>query len=354
MQLTDETWIQRVNWTWLAAGFLGLFCVIYGPYFVDVTVAPGLFRDPFTPPEHPLAQYLMSSFLIYFIGHGLHADKLSNFILLFFGLFAAMVGLVWLYLQRRFGDARSRLAAFLLLSISPFWLVGVSWLGNSTVTVIALYVALLLAPGRILPGLIAAALICAHREQGVIILVLHVLLRQPDRWTLVSLAIGTGAGLGLAALYFANLTAPVYDRRALTLYYVGDALRFNFAQPASLILLSLNWFWLVIGFAWLARMLTWRDGLALMSGLGVTFLMSDNTRVALLVSMPLIFSLIERVATRAGPEVMKVAPLLLILGLVQAQRLGFNDGAPRVRDVNWIHTVEVIQSFRSGAGYVAR
>lgn len=53
--------------------------------------------------------------------------------------------------------------------------------------------------------------------------------------------------------------------------------------------MSLNWFWMVIGFAWLARMLTWRDGLALMAGLGVTFLMSDNTRVALLVSMPLIF-----------------------------------------------------------------
>jgi len=59
--------------------------------------------------------------------------------------------------------------------------------------------------------------------------------------------------------------------------------------------------------------------------------MSDNPRVALLVSMPLIFSLIERVATRRprGDE----------------GRAFASDPGP---------VLALIQSFRSGAGYVAR
>ncbi|WP_181707307.1 hypothetical protein [Chthonobacter rhizosphaerae] len=324
------------TFTILAVSAICLFFLIYGPFFVDPGPTMALSLNPFRL-EDPDFEYFTSSFLLYFLGYVAGLDSRVEYIIFYTGaVLLAGFSLIF-YVLNRWSSMEDRATALALIGLSPIFLVLISWIGKSDPAVVFFTVLLTLSPNPAVIWLWAALLLCAHQEQGLAIIVIHWLARETNGIRLASLVAGVMVGLITGYLYKATLGLESSGRADM----LGDifwlVVASNLAQPASTLMLDLTWFWGAIALAAISGLMRWRLWAALAIAIGVGAFTADTTRVTVLLSLPVLLAVTELLIDRHGRRLAPVLPIIVIAAFVQAQKLGFGDGAPRVRDINWVH-----------------
>jgi hypothetical protein len=316
----------------MAPGFLAAFFLFYGPEFVELRPNHALHVNPFAPLE-PDYQYLHNSILGPFLGHALSLHRVFEIIALYLAATVLAAGAMLLYVRQRWDDPDARGAAFLIISLSPVWYVLTGYVGNSSSLLVLLYVLLLLAPQAVVAWMWALLLVLAHREIGVSVLGLHILLRKPDGMRTAALVVGAAAGLGLHQLYMSHLEGEVSARGSFVLVHWKMWIKLNLLKPVTLVLMAFNWFWAAVLFAAWRELLRWRDAAAILVAIGLSAVTIDTTRVAMLVGLPLIFSLSERIVADYEWRRVRCWPLWAAIAFLQFERYAWQ--TLQIDEVNW-------------------
>ncbi len=321
----------------LALVVLGANVLTQGVWMVPSLDPVSLMARDVTQNPYPnsIMQFLFSSFLMPLIAYavGLNRTPADYFVLCALVLLVGMA-LGFGSLRRRFGDETARVV-MLLFGATPLINVLLTWIGYGDPLVFALSTLLLALPAAHWRVLVGALLAVAHFEQGCVILVLLLGLLpfvdadQPPRTRWVGMAAmvaGFAAGRIAIDLYFQFHDFQIQNTRSSLIFDKVGPLRFlsdTARYPLVLFFSLLNVTWA----AWLLVVVgSWRGDrrlfLVLCGGmalcLGVTVFVLDQTRVAALVTWPLLAGAIIVAAREIEGRLVlkKLAVACFLLGLV--------------------------------------
>ena len=289
-------------------------------------------RDPY---PGSIMQFLFSSYLMPLLAYGVGLNKspAQYFVLCSLVL---LIGLALGFgsLRRRFGDETAR-TVMLLFGATPLINVLLTWIGYGDPLTVALPMLLLALPSPVLRLVISFLLAIAHFEQGVVIVAaICALLPFVDadqtphrRWLSVAVMIA-GLALGRIAmeLYFQMHHFRIENTRSTLVFAKVGVLRFlsdTARYPLVLLFSVMNVTWL----AWLLIVVgSWRGDrrlfFVLVIGLGLclgaTVVTLDQTRVASILTWPLVVGAVIVAARDSDGRALlkKLAVACFLLGLV--------------------------------------
>lgn len=288
----------------LAAGYGAAFFVVNGALIERISSVAASYAAPFALPEGGIAYAsLLGPLMGYALGIRGETTVIAFNAALVMLAIAALVAVA-----ARLANDRAQAATLLaLLALSPILEILTSWVGKPDPLIVLSYLLFAAAPGFLLRNAGAFFLLLAHKETGLVMLVTHLLLFREWRQARAYLP---GALLGLAwyALYAFVLGNPP-DRIS---FVAGNLLEIleNATHLPQFLLFSLGWLWLPILMLLREPQLRLRVIGALILVLGVTFLTIDVTRIAALLSLPLVLFLLRH---HAAIGMRFPLPLLLFL-----------------------------------------
>ena len=289
-------------------------------------------RDPY---PGSIMQFLFSSYLMPLVAYGVGLNKspAQYFVLCSLVL---LIGLALGFgsLRRRFGDETARIV-LLLFGATPLINVLLTWIGYGDPLTVALPMLLLALPSPVLRLVLSALLAVAHFEQGcVIVILICALLPFVDadqsprtRWLgMAAMIAGLAAGRIAMDLYFQLHHFQIENTRSSLVFEKVGILRFlsdTARYPLVLLFSVLNVAWL----AWLIIVVgSWRADrrlfMVLVVGLGVclgaTVVTLDQTRVAAILTWPLVMGAVIVAARDLEGRALlrKLAVACFLLGLV--------------------------------------
>jgi hypothetical protein len=289
-------------------------------------------RDPY---PGSIMQFLFSSYLMPLVAYGVGLNKspAQYFVL------CALVLLIGLalgfgLLRRRFGDETARMV-MLLFGATPLINVLLTWIGYGDPLTVALPMLLMALPSPVLRLPVSFLLAIAHFEQGVVIVALIcALLPFIDadqtvrrRWlSVAAMVVGLAAGRIAMELYFQMHNFQIENTRSTLVFAKVGVLRFlsdTARYPLVLLFSVMNVSWL----AWLLIVVgSWRSDrrlffvlvLGLGLCLGATVVTLDQTRVAAILTWPLVVGAVIVAARDIDGRALlkKLAVACFLLGIV--------------------------------------
>lgn len=312
---------------------------IYGFRREDFSEFSLLTQDPFITHPDKYRQFLHSSPLSLFIGwplthtFGAHASYMITFL-------GGMLFLIWsahYYLSDKSAE-HARLTLIVVLS-TPLIIVLTRWFGKTDPYLLAFYLLLLRHHGQpIASAVLAALMVCAHKEIGMVMLATDALLRYRVRPPIV---IGAAAGYGLVTLYLASLSAAPFSRIDLNISFLQQGLVSWARAPVAHVVFALGWFWwFLLGPSRPPNII--RIGVVVATCFALNLTAADFTRDFVLCAFPLIMFTAEHVARNERLSAMAAGGVIPLLFIVQIQMESFD----RVHDVST--TISLEQALRDG------
>lgn len=321
----------------LAIVVLGANILTQGVWMVPNLDAVSLMARDVTQNPYPnsVMQFLFSSYLMPLIAYvvGLNKTPADYFTLCALVLLVGMA-LGFGSLRRRFGDPTARIL-MLLFGATPLVNVLLTWIGYGDPLTFTLTTLLLALPAPTLRALLGALLAIAHFEQGCVILVLlcgllpfvDADLKPNTRWLGMAMMIaGFVAGKIAMDLYFQVHHFEIQNTRSTLVFekvgpvrLLSDSARF----PLVLLFSVLNvtwpaWLLVVVGSYRTDRRLFVVLSIGMALCLAVMILVLDQTRVASLLTWPLLVgAMIVAARDVDGRELLKkLAVACFLLGLI--------------------------------------
>ena len=304
---------------WVFCAAVNLFIILRSGIggMPNLNTSRVLATDPFTAANLPPgAQYVMSSWLVPFMGWALRMTSPHKFFVLCLVINCVMAAaLSWLLFLRL--DGRSARIALILYASLPISSTPWFWVGPDGLTLLLMILALAFADRWLLVGLLGVLLGMQHFEQGATAigaLIVSRILGGRVAWTgryglrfcLVWLG-GAVAGRALLTLIFTVANAqPATDRVKVVLAEWPKMIIDFFMGGPLFLLASLGAGWLAVAlYLWYTRQ--WRSlmvPLALLMGL--TMIAYDESRVFGITAFPLLAvslllnaDFLDKISTRA-------------------------------------------------------
>ena len=299
-----------------------VFFLIYGWSFSDHHDLVEMAVNPFRAQADSTRQFLYSSPLPIFICSSLTklmSPDSAYYATVSLGLVALLLMLT-LWLRSLPHD--NRFIAVSILQITPLTLILLTWLGKGDCYLLAGYVGLQL--GRLRPSIAFISsfiMILAHREQGVVVLVIDAILRQQISSPVI---LGVLSGVFGVALYQSHVEGLTLTRVGLGLRLLSNAAEGWIENPMSHLIFGIGWTWVIV----CKRLRTVRSGrmiAALVIAYGVGGATQDFTRVVTILAFPVIILLAEEEGHfRDSPTNSSLSKFYPIMALIQVQIQSFS------------------------------
>lgn len=273
-----------------------LFLALYGYGTIDVADFARMSAHPLLINPEPRNQFLHSSALPYFLGYPFTTAlgaRPAFAIVMLGGVAFCLAALRW-FTRVRYA-ARGNDAMLMFLA-APLLIVLTQYLGKSDPYLAAFLFVTLGAVHPVLQIVMAALAVLSHREMGTIILVLCVFLGLARPRVLA------GAVIGIALIYAYHhvlLSAPPQSRSDLGAVYLRDAISIVLTTPVQHAVWTFGPFWWCITRAW---PLDWRWLTTVAVALGFATATLDFTRVFVLVSLPAVIAVVDRIVARLNED----------------------------------------------------
>ena len=328
----------------LALALAALVALVYGVRFnVPPIVSFQMFAAPLTPIDDIEARHLANSPLWVWIGHGLRLDGFAKWALVSATLTGLAIAGLIAHVYASFANDRERGLALLLLATSPVFFHMLGWSAKGEALLILGFLGLVWARPVWAASLCAAIMVLALPIEGLGLIAMTMLWRRPDGAR--ALAIAAGAVIGILA-------------HSAYLFALGDFSNFGFVAKgflapgdqrsplwfAASLWLEFGWFWLVIAAA-VAMGLVRRHELALLAlGAALSLFSTVPERPAILIALPLVFAIIERIVARRPTLPPALIAIAAILSLIQAEA-AWTGTATTLTMSHWPATIEQVKQW---------
>jgi hypothetical protein len=304
-----------------------LFLALYGFATIDVRDFIELSAAPLSLNSEVTRQFLQFSPLTYFLGYPFTraVGGFWSFVLVMAGGLAAFTFALQRFASIRYGARQND--AILMLFAAPLLIVLTQYVGKSDAYLVALLLLLAISRNPVWQALLSCLVVTCHFEMGLLVLGSAVFLQiVPIRGA----TIGGLAGAALVYLYHHYLLpAPPTSRADVGLIYLADSVNAVLATPVLHLTFMFGPFWWCVSKVWPAD---WRWLVMLAGTTVIASVTLDFTRVFVLVGLPLIIVVIDRITQRVEltgerPRWMHALPLFaffqahLISGLVFDSRM---------------------------------
>ncbi len=323
---------------------VGLVSLVYGVRFnAPPVVSMDLFTNPWTPIDDMEARHLENSPLLVWLGHVLQVRSFAAWVVFSTALSGlatlALIAFVW----ARYTRDRARGLALLLLAISPVFFHVLGWSAKADALWILALLGLYHARSWLSAGLCAALMILALPVEGLVGIGVFLVATRPHGGRLGAIVGGAAIGLCAHAAYLAALGDPkVFGWVAKG--FLPDLNTLHWTWVPANVWLSFGWFWLVIGYVAVRRQLTRSQVVLLGVALVVCLLSTVPNRPVILVALPVIFSLIDRVTSDPPRLGRALTVATAALAFIQIEAAYGGPHAPvRLHILHWPGTTEQIR-----------
>lgn len=301
-------------YTWFLA-YLGVFFSINGALIARIDGVVEAYQNPLISHEYTSILHSTLGFIAHITTEGGAVFFNTIFVLL------ALISLVFYVVQTT--PEQKRLPILLVfIALTPLTEILFSWIGKSDPLLIISYVLFIVTKNPVLKNTGILLMILAHKEAALIILVVHLLLFTEERRKWKSYIPGALVGVGFLAsvdFFMSNTSARinfVFDNI--------DQIYRNLLNALPIILTSFSWFWVIL-LPLLFKQVRARKFellVAVCIVISVTLLTVDNTRIAALLSLPILFYVIDFYRKERVQFNYKLILLLLVVSLFQAEWAG--------------------------------
>jgi hypothetical protein len=271
-----------------------MFLAVYGAATIDVSDFRVLSAAPLQLHVEPSRQFLHFSSLPFVLGYPVTSTvgpAWSFWIVMLGGLILCAAAL-----RRcaavRYGSRQND--AMLMVFATPLMIVLSQYIGKSDPFMVAFLLLLVASTNPLMQVLLAGFVVLSHLEIGLLVLGSAMFLRiVPFRWT----TLGAFAGVLLVFGYHNYLLpAPPQSRADMGIEYLSAALDAVLSTPVLHLVSMFGPFWWCV---LMARNLDWRWLMVFFATTVVASVTLDFTRVFILVGLPLVIAIVDKVISSA-------------------------------------------------------
>jgi hypothetical protein len=271
------------------------FLALYGYGTIDVADFARLSASPLELNVETSKQFLHFSPLAFFLGYPFTSTVGArwSFAIVMLGGLAFFVAALTRLVAVRYGARRHD--AMLMVLASPLLIVLSQYLGKGDAYLVSFTLLLVSTGNPIAKTVLASLVVLSHMEMGLLGLASAVFLGiVPFRTTALGAAAG---GLAIMGYHHGLLPALPQSRAAMGTTYLSDSFAAVLDTPVLHLVLTFGAFWFCVFTAW---PLNWRWRVAAVGTLLVACATLDFTRVFVLLGLPLIIAVVDRVVPRSG------------------------------------------------------
>jgi hypothetical protein len=271
------------------------FLALYGYGTIDVGDFALLSASPLQLHLEPSRQFLHFSPLSFFLGYPFTSTLGArwSFAIVMLGGFVFFAAALTRLVAIRYGTRRHD--AMLMFFATPLLIVLSQYLGKGDAYLVAFTLLLVSTANPIGQAVLACLVVLSHMEMGLLILASAIFLGiVPFR----SAALGAAAGvLAVTGYHHGLLPALPQSRAAMGTSYLSEALAAVIDTPVLHLVFTFGAFWFCVFTAW---PMDWRWRVACAGTALVACGTLDFTRVFVLLGLPLVIAVVDRVVARSG------------------------------------------------------